>query len=106
MKYCFTDTPVEGFTQRNPQYWAISTPPKDAESVIIGSKYPAIKAYFEAKGVNIASDKPAKVTRENFDTMKRGDVLELLAAHGLTEADLEGQKLPELRAILKDAVFV
>ena len=51
-------------------------------------------------------DTPDPITPETIDKMKRGEVVELLQAHGLTEAELEGKYAGELRDMLKAVMFV
>jgi len=72
---------------------------------------PERKAELRAGGYKIidarfAPDDAGEITRESIAKMKRADVVELLEAHGLTEADCEGTKLPELRDMLISAMFV
>jgi len=49
---------------------------------------------------------PEEVTRTSIARMKRGEVIDLLEAHGVSEADCEGVKLPDLRAELTRIMFV
>lgn len=46
------------------------------------------------------------VTRESIAKMKRGNVVDLLVAHGVEESDIEGRYLPELRKMLVSLMFV
>lgn len=57
----------------------------------------------------VSADDPraqTPVTREAIAKMKRGDVLEYLEAHGVSEADCEGKRLPEIRALLSRVMFM
>lgn len=49
---------------------------------------------------------PDELTREAIAKMKRADLIEHLEAHGLTEAECEGVKVPDLRETLIAAVFI
>jgi len=48
---------------------------------------------------------PEEVTRTSVARMKRGEVIELLEAHGVSEADCGGVNLPDLRAKLTRIMF-
>jgi len=60
----------------------------------------------QAAGAKTSEPETVEVTRDSIAKMKRGDVVELLEAHGLSEDDCEGVNVPELRDMLISAMFV
>lgn len=63
-KYAFTAKPIEGFEQRNPKYWAVATPPKDATEVAVDEAFPEIAAHFKAQeGVTVKVIKAPKAEK-------------------------------------------
>lgn len=109
MKYAYTDQPVEGFHHRNPRYWSIGTPPKDATEVVVGKGYSEIAEYFEDAGVMVRIDggeieenDPEQITPESVAKMNGGDLTELLEAHGVEEVP---HKLDERRDMLTKIMF-
>lgn len=73
---------------------------------IINADDPRAKEATNAEGQGLRTEGRAQeVTRTDIARMKRGDVLDLLEAHGITEADIEGVMLPELRALAARTVF-
>lgn len=67
----------------------------------------AQKGADDAKGQGLRKEegRAEEVTRTNLARMKRGDVLDMLEAHGITEGDVEGVMLPELRAMAARVIF-
>jgi len=59
-----------------------------------------------AKAAAEPASQPEEITREGIAKMKRADLIEHLEAHGLTEAECEGVKVPDLRETLIAAVFI
>lgn len=45
-------------------------------------------------------------TRESIAKMKRGDVVDLLEGHGISEAECEGERVGDLRDLLISVMFV
>lgn len=72
---------------------------------IVNADDPRVKDYAEGQGVR-SQGRQEEMTRTDIARMKRGEVLDLLAAHGITEAECEGVKLPELKARLSGIMFV
>lgn len=49
---------------------------------------------------------PEPITRDSIAKMKRSDVVALMEAHGVSEADCEGIRVPELRERLTAIMFM
>lgn len=49
---------------------------------------------------------PTGPTRGDIARMNRTDLLDILAAHGVAESDVEGRFVPELRELAAQVVFV
>jgi len=56
--------------------------------------------------VSEVAPEPAPITREDIAKARRTDLLDILAAHGVTEGDVEGVKLADLRELALRVVFV
>lgn len=99
-----------GFDYRNPEYFGAPTP--DVEHVVVVGDWPEVIAAYEAQGTTVeriealpgADSAADDLTREGIAKMAKADVLELLAAHGVT-ADA-GAKVADLRAQLISVMFV
>lgn len=49
---------------------------------------------------------PEPITRDTIDGMRRAELMDLLMAHGVTEAEMEGKYVSDLRDMLKAVMFV
>lgn len=75
----------------------------DGRRKIVNADDPRVARYGEKA---VEEKRAQEVTRAGIARMKRGAVLDLLAAHGVSEADCEGVTLPDLRRRLTRIMFV
>lgn len=73
---------------------------------------PERKVELRAQGFRILdarfapADEPARIDRDDIAKMKRGEIVDLLGAHGVAESACEGVKVGELRKRLSEIMFL